>query len=44
MGDGDIGIGARGILILSGVFALLFIFAASPIITAADLAARALLP
>ena len=42
--DGDIGIGARGILILSGVFALLFIFAASPIITAADLAARALLP
>ena len=42
--DGDIGIGSRAILILSGAFALLFIFAASPIITAADAAAKALLP
>jgi len=42
--DGEIGIGSRAILILSGAFALLFIFAASPIITAADAAARSLIP
>jgi NADH-quinone oxidoreductase subunit N len=42
--DGEIGIGSRAILILSGAFALLFIFAASPLITAADAAAKALLP
>jgi NADH-quinone oxidoreductase subunit N len=42
--DGDIGIGSRAILVMSGAFALLFIFAASPIITAADTAAKALLP
>jgi NADH-quinone oxidoreductase subunit N len=42
--DGEIAIGSRAILILSGAFALLFIFAASPIITAADAAAKALLP
>jgi hypothetical protein len=42
--DSDIGLGSRAILILSGAFALLFIVAASPIITAADLAARTLLP
>ena len=42
--DGDMAMGSRAILILSGAFALLFIFAASPIITAADLAAKALLP
>jgi NADH-quinone oxidoreductase subunit N len=42
--DGDIGIGSRAILILSGAFALLFIFAASPLITAADAAAKSLLP
>jgi NADH-quinone oxidoreductase subunit N len=42
--DGGIGIGSRAILILSGAFALIFIFAASPIITAADAAAKALLP
>ena len=42
--DGEIGIGSRAILVISGVFALLFIFAASPIITAADTAAKALLP
>ena len=42
--DREIGLGSRAILVLSGVFALLFIFAASPIITAADAAAKALLP
>ena len=42
--DGNIGLGSRAILLLSGAFALLFIFAASPIITAADAAAKALLP
>ena len=42
--DGEIGIGSRAILIFSGAFALIFIFAASPIITAADAAAKALLP
>jgi NADH-quinone oxidoreductase subunit N len=42
--DGVTGIGSRAILILSGAFALFFIFAASPIITAADAAAKALLP
>ncbi len=42
--DGEIGLGSRAILILSGAFALLFIVAASPIITAADAAAKALLP
>ncbi len=38
------GIGSRAIMLLSGVVALLFIFAASPVITAADAAAKALLP
>ena len=38
------GIGSKAIMILSGVVALLFIFAASPVITAADAAAKALLP
>ncbi len=42
--DADIGIGSRAIMILSGAFALLFIVAASPIISAADAAAKALLP
>ena len=42
--DGSIAWGSRGIMILSGAVALLFIFAASPIITAADAAAKALLP
>jgi NADH-quinone oxidoreductase subunit N len=42
--DSEIGIGSRAILAVSGAFALLFIFAASPIITAADTAAKALLP
>ncbi|HWY60635.1 MAG TPA: NADH-quinone oxidoreductase subunit NuoN [Rhizomicrobium sp.] len=42
--DSEIGIGSRAILLVSGAFALLFIFAASPIITAADTAAKALLP
>jgi NADH-quinone oxidoreductase subunit N len=38
------GIGSKAIMVLSGVVALLFIFAASPVITAADAAAKALLP
>ncbi len=38
------GFGSRTILALSAAVALLFIFAASPIITAADVAARSLLP
>ena len=42
--DSDIGLGSRAIMVISGVFALLFIFAASPVITAADTAAKALLP
>ena len=42
--DGGMAIGSRAILILSGAFALLFIFAASPIITAADAAAKSLFP
>jgi NADH-quinone oxidoreductase subunit N len=42
--DSELGIGSELIMILSGAFALLFIFAASPIITLADGAAKALLP
>ena len=42
--DGDMALGSRAILVLSGAVALLFIFAASPVITAADAAAKALLP
>ena len=38
------GLGSKAILALSGVVALVFIVTASPIITAADTAARALLP
>ena len=38
------GLGSRAIMVLSGVVALLFIFAASPVIIAADAAAKALLP
>jgi hypothetical protein len=38
------GLGSKAILALSGVVALVFIVAASPIITAADTAAKALLP
>ncbi|MDB5735639.1 MAG: NADH-quinone oxidoreductase subunit [Alphaproteobacteria bacterium] len=38
------GFGSKAILALSAAVALLFIFAASPIITAADAAARSLLP
>jgi NADH-quinone oxidoreductase subunit N len=38
------GFGSKAILALSAAVALLFIFAASPIITAADTAARSLLP
>jgi NADH-quinone oxidoreductase subunit N len=42
--DAVSGFGSKAILALSAVVALLFIFAASPIITAADTAARSLLP
>ena len=42
--DAVTGVGSRAIMVLSGVVALLFIFAASPVITAADAAAKALLP
>ena len=42
--DAVTGIGSKAIMVLSGVVALLFIFAASPVITAADAAAKALLP
>jgi NADH-quinone oxidoreductase subunit N len=42
--DGDIAMGSRAILVVSGVVALFFIVAASPVITAADAAAKALLP
>ncbi|HEY4078628.1 MAG TPA: NADH-quinone oxidoreductase subunit NuoN [Rhizomicrobium sp.] len=38
------GLGSKAILILSSVVALLFIVGASPVITAADAAAKALLP
>jgi NADH-quinone oxidoreductase subunit N len=42
--DTGVGLGSRAVLVLSGVVALFFIVAASPIITAADAAAKALLP
>jgi NADH-quinone oxidoreductase subunit N len=42
--DADMAMGSRAILIVSGAVALLFIFAASPVINAADVAAKALLP
>jgi NADH-quinone oxidoreductase subunit N len=42
--DGQAGLGSRAIMILSGAVALLFIFAASPVLNAADAAARSLLP
>ena len=42
--DGDMAVGSRAILVVSGAVALLFIFAASPVITAADAAAKALIP
>ena len=42
--DGQVGLGSRAVMILSGVVALFFIFAASPILNAADAAAKALLP
>jgi NADH-quinone oxidoreductase subunit N len=42
--DPVIGIGSRAIMAISAAVALLFIVAASPVITAADAAAKALLP
>jgi NADH-quinone oxidoreductase subunit N len=42
--DGSTGPGSRAIMVLSGAVALLFIVAASPVLNAADAAARALLP
>ena len=42
--DTGMAVGSRAILVVSGAVALLFIVAASPVITAADAAAKALLP
>jgi NADH-quinone oxidoreductase subunit N len=42
--DGRTGMGSRAIMLLSGAVALLFIFGASPVLNAADAAAKALLP
>jgi NADH-quinone oxidoreductase subunit N len=42
--DADMAMGSRAILVVSGAVALFFIFAASPVINAADVAAKALLP
>jgi NADH-quinone oxidoreductase subunit N len=42
--DGDMAMGSRAILVISGAVVLLFIVAASPVISAADAAAKALLP
>jgi NADH-quinone oxidoreductase subunit N len=42
--DGQGALGSRTIMILSGAVALLFIFTASPVLNAADAAAKALLP
>jgi len=42
--DGEARLGSRTIMVLSGAVALLFIFAASPVLNAADAAARSLIP
>ena len=42
--DGQASLSSRTIMVLSGAVALLFIFAASPVLNAADAAAKALLP
>jgi NADH-quinone oxidoreductase subunit N len=42
--DGGVALGSRAIMVVSGAVALLFIVAASPIISSADAAAKALLP
>ena len=42
--DSDMAMGSRAILVIAAAVALLFIVAASPVITAADAAAKALLP
>jgi NADH-quinone oxidoreductase subunit N len=42
--DGKTRFGSRAIMVLSGAVALLFIFAASPVLNAADAAARSLIP
>jgi NADH-quinone oxidoreductase subunit N len=42
--DGETRLGSRAIMLLSGAVALLFIFAASPVLNAADAAARSLIP
>jgi NADH-quinone oxidoreductase subunit N len=42
--DGQAGMGSRVLMVLSGAVALLFIFVASPVLNAADAAARSLLP
>ena len=42
--DSNVGFGVKATLVLSGIVALGFIFAASPVINAAEAAAKALLP
>jgi NADH-quinone oxidoreductase subunit N len=42
--DGETRLGSRAIMLLSGAVALLFILAASPVLNAADAAARSLIP
>ena len=42
--DGKTPLGSRVLMVLSGAVALLFIFAASPVLNAADAAARSLIP
>ncbi|HSS13460.1 MAG TPA: proton-conducting transporter membrane subunit, partial [Rhizomicrobium sp.] len=42
--DGETRLGSRVIMVLSGAVALLFLFAPSPVINAADAAARSLIP
>jgi NADH-quinone oxidoreductase subunit N len=42
--DGKTQFGSRVLMVLSGAVALLFIFAASPVLNAADAAARSLIP
>jgi NADH-quinone oxidoreductase subunit N len=42
--DSGIAFGSKGVMALSGLVVLLFIFAASPVINAADAAAKALSP
>ena len=42
--DGEMGVRLNGILLVSGVFVAFFIFAAPPLVSMAQLGAKALLP